>query len=266
MIGIFDSGVGGMTVARSIEQLLPTYPLLYLGDIAHSPYGPKSAQTIIDCAINNTRFLISKGAKLIVIACNSAASVATDSLRQQFQIPIIEVILPAIEEAARTTKNGRIGLIGTSATIRSTSYETALTGINQNIKIFTKACPLLVPLVEEGWHNKRETKMILKRYLHSLKNSQLDTLILGCTHYPLLKHLIGPRIGKKVFLIDSSETTAKYLKHYLHQNPHLKPTEPHTPEQNRYYITDYNDTAQKVANRIFNRHIDLLLTRNICKS
>lgn len=257
MIGIFDSGVGGMTVARAIEHLLPNHPILYLGDIARTPYGPKSNQTIVGYSIENTAFLLERGAKIVVIACNSASSVATEVLRDQFDVPIIEVISPAVEEAAQLTRNGKIGIIGTRATIRSGSYNTLLKQHNEKLKVFSKACPLLVPLAEEGWTNKRETKMIIRRYLHPLKNSQLDTLVLGCTHYPLLKHLIGPRIGKKVSLIDSSETTASYLKEYLEKNPILSPVPSHTPEQNSYFVTDRTETAQNVANRIFGRHIDL---------
>lgn len=260
MIGIFDSGVGGMTVARAIEHLLPDRPILYLGDIARTPYGPKSNQTIVGYSLENTSFLIENGAKIIVIACNSASSVATQVLRKQFDVPIIEVISPAVLEAVKVTRNGKIGIIGTRATIRSGSYISLIQQQNEDLKVYSKACPLLVPLVEEGWTNKRETKMILRRYLHPLKNVQLDTLVLGCTHYPLLKHLIGPRIGKKVTLIDSSETTALYLKRYLEKKPVIDPEENHTPAENRYFVTDRTETAQNVANRIFARHIDLQTT------
>lgn len=258
MIGIFDSGVGGMTVARAIEQKLPQFPLLYLGDIARTPYGPKSDQTIIDYSIENTAFLVKNGAKIVVIACNSASSVATETLRRQFDIPIIEVISPAAKEAATITKNKKVGIIGTRATIRSGIYESMLKNHSDSIKVFSQACPLLVPLVEEGWINKRETKMILRRYLYPLKNAQLDTLVLGCTHYPLLKKLIGPKIGKKVTLVDSSEATARYLQEFLNREKVITPEKDHTPLQNRYYVTDITETATNVAERIFGRPIDLL--------
>ena len=182
MIGIFDSGVGGMTVARAVEQLLPGQPLLYLGDIARTPYGTKSAQTIIDYSVENTRFLVHNGAKIVVIACNSASSVATDRLRQEFNIPIIEVITPAVQQAISNSRTGRIGIIGTRATIRSGIYEAKIREQSPEYHVFSKACPLLVSLVEEGWIGKRETKMILRRYLHALKDQQIDTLVLGCTH------------------------------------------------------------------------------------
>jgi len=258
MIGIFDSGVGGMTVARAVEQLLPDHPLLYLGDIARSPYGPKSARTIIDYSVENTNFLIENGAEIIVIACNSASSVATDRLRQQFNIPIIEVISPAVDEAVTRSRTGRIGIIGTRATIRSGIYEEQILSKKPDYKVFSKACPLLVSLVEEGWINKRETKMILRRYLHDLKNQQIDTLVLGCTHYPLLKHLIQPRVGRKVTLIDSSAATAHFLKNYLDENPASQPPASHTPVRNRYYVTDLTETAAHLACKIFGRRIDLM--------
>lgn len=257
MIGIFDSGVGGMTVARAVEQLLPHYPLTYLGDIARTPYGTKSARTIIEYSIENTRFLLDHGAKLIIIACNTASSVATDRLRDEFDIPIIEVITPAVEQALRQSGKGRIGIIGTRATIRSGVYETMILAQQPGHKVFSSACPLLVPLVEEGWMSKRETKMILRRYLHPLKDQQIDTLVLGCTHYPLLKHLIQPRIGKRVTLIDSSIAAAEYLRQYLASNTVLTEDENHLPNENRYFVTDLTESAQFIAAKIFNRPINL---------
>jgi glutamate racemase len=260
MIGIFDSGVGGMTVARAVEQLLPGHPLLYLGDIARTPYGTKSAQTIIDYSIENTRFLVQNGAQIVVIACNSASSVATDRLRQEFNIPIIEVITPAVQQAISKSRTGRIGIIGTRATIRSGIYEAKIREQSPEYHVFSKACPLLVSLVEEGWIGKRETKMILRRYLHDLKNQQIDTLVLGCTHYPLLNHLIQPRIGKKVTLIDSSAATALFLKNYLENNGDFQPSDNHDPGQNRYFVTDLTETAEHIATKIFGRNIELLTT------
>lgn len=258
MIGIFDSGVGGMTVAQAVEQLLPDYPLLYLGDIARTPYGTKSARTIIDYSVENTRFLVQNGAKVIVIACNSASSVATERLRREFNIPIIEVITPAIKEALAKSRTGRIGIIGTRATIRSGVYEDKIRQQSPDYKVFSKACPLLVPLVEEGWTGKRETKMILRRYLHDLKNQQIDTLILGCTHYPLLKPLIQARIGRKVTLIDSSAATALFLKSYIERDTTFPTTGNHDPSQNRFFVTDLTATAAQIASKIFGRTIELL--------
>lgn len=257
MIGIFDSGVGGMTVARAVELLLPRFPLLYLGDIARSPYGTKSDRTIVEYSIENTRFLLERGAKVIVIACNSASSVATDRLRQEFNIPIIEVITPAVDQALRKTRNGTIGIIGTKATIRSNIYERKILAEKPDFRVISTPCPLLVPLVEEGWTNKQETKMILRRYLHSLRESRVDTLVLGCTHYPLLKHLIQPRIGKKVTLIDSSLAAAEYLQRYLQDNPDFAPCAQHELSSNRYFVTDLTESTRFMAEKIFDRPIDL---------
>jgi len=257
MIGIFDSGIGGMTVARAVEQLLPNHPLIYFGDIARTPYGPKSPETIIGYSIRNTEFLLEKGATIIIIACNSASSVATDALRERFQVPIIEVISPAVAKAVSISKSRRIGIIGTKATVKSDVYQQKICRINPDFDVFSVACPLLVPLVEEGWLNKRETKMIIRRYLHPLKDKQIDTLVLGCTHYPLLSELIQARIGKRVQLIDSSVETAHHAKKYLEKHPQLVPQVEQASHS--YYTSDSTETARQVAKRIFNRPMELIV-------
>jgi glutamate racemase len=260
MIGIFDSGIGGMTVARAVEQLLPDYSIVYFGDIARTPYGSKSAATITDYSLRNTEFLLEKGAEIIIIACNSASSVATETLRREFQAPIIEVITPAAEKAIATTRNGRIGVIGTRATIRSGVYEQTICHSQPEFQVFSEACPLLVPLVEEGWINRQETKMILRRYLHPLQDRQIDTLVLGCTHYPLLKGLIQARIGKRVKLIDSSVETAKYVRDLLTARPELVRRQENGAATHRYYVSDLTDAARTVAAKIFERPLELLLS------
>jgi glutamate racemase len=256
MIGVFDSGVGGMTVARAIEESMPQYSLVYFGDLARTPYGPKSPAAIQEYSRQNIRFLLKKGAKCIIIACNSASSVAADVLKKEFSIPIIEVVTPAVEKVVSLAEVKRIGIIGTRATIKSKLYEKLITEKQPGYKIFSRACPLLVPLVEEGWLNKRETKMIIRRYLHPLREKQLDALILGCTHYPILKKLINARIGKKVKIIDSSMEVAATLKTYLDQNPDLK-SELSLDSQSSYYVSDLTQTAEKTAMRIFGRKIHL---------
>jgi len=246
-----------MTVARAIERLLPNHPLIYFGDIARTPYGPKSPETIIGYSIRNTKFLLEKGATVIIIACNSASSVATNALREHFQVPIIEVISPAVTKAVNISKSGRIGIIGTKATVKSDIYQHKIRENNPDFEVFSVACPLLVPLVEEGWLKKRETKMIIRRYLHPLKNKQIDTLVLGCTHYPLLSSLIQARIGKRVQLIDSSVETAYYAKEYLEKHPHLVPRVEQASHS--YYTSDSTETARQVAKRIFNRPMELIV-------
>jgi glutamate racemase len=259
MIGIFDSGVGGMTVARAVERLLPDYPQVYFGDLARAPYGPKSRERIIQYSLDNTRFLLEHGAKLIIIACNSAASVATDLLVREFSVPIFEVITPAVRQAVAVSATGRIGVIGTLATIRSGVYEKKILAAAPGSRVFSAPCPLLVPLVEEDWLDGRETKMILRRYLHPLKLKQVDSLVLGCTHYPLLRELIQPRIGRRVKVIDSSVAVAEELRAYLEGNPEMA-SKLRRQENSRYYVSDVTEAAQAIAARIFGRPIELLRT------
>jgi len=221
MIGIFDSGVGGLTVARAIMQQIPGYDIVYFGDTAHTPYGTKSSETVIGYTINNIEFLLSRGAELIVIACNTASSVATAAVLKQFSVPIFEVITPAVELAVQASKNLNFGIIGTRATITSGIYETKIIENQPQARVYSVACPLLVPLVEEGWLDKAETAMIVKKYLQPLKTRQIDTLILGCTHYPLLKKVIQRKIGKRVHLIDSSVSVSNSVKAFLAANSQI---------------------------------------------
>lgn len=255
MIGIFDSGVGGMTVARAIEQYCPGYPLVYLGDLARTPYGSKSPAMITEYSHRNTEFLLKQGAKLIVIACNSAASTASTFLRNQYSQLIIDVIVPAVAKAAAVSKSGRIGLIGTRATVNSGLYEQRLHAARPGCSVYSQACPLLVPLVEEGWLDRRETKMIVKKYLHPLRDKQIDTLILGCTHYPLLKKTIAPRIGRRVHIIDSSIEVALLLKSMLDADAQLRAQlyQPSIP--NRFFVSDIPAPVHALASTIFGRPV-----------
>jgi glutamate racemase len=257
MIGIFDSGVGGMTVARAVETLLPDYQITYYGDLARTPYGSKSPEAIIEYSISNTEFLLNHGASVIIIACNSAASVASNILRQKFNVPIFEVITPAVERAVSSTVSGNIGIIGTRATVRSGIYDEKIKELAPGFHVFSKACPLLVPLVEEGWLEARETKMILRKYLTPLKQKQIDTLVLGCTHYPLLKDLIQHRMGiNRVRLIDSSIEVALTLKKYLGVNENVCKIL-QRGSKNKYFVSDMTKAALATAEKIFGRHINL---------
>jgi len=264
MIGIFDSGVGGMTVAHAIEQALPERRLVYLGDLARTPYGSKSPETIRGYAEENIAFLRRKGAKIIVIACNSAASVAADEMRRRFAMPIFDVIAPAVARIARLPlpNNGRrrVGVIGTRATVQSAVYREKIRKVCGEAEVFSQACPLLVPLVEEGWLNKRETKMILRRYLTPLQRHQVDSLVLGCTHYPLLGELIQARMGRRVRVIDSSRELAAGLKGYLAENQEVAQTLA-VAGDNCYYVTDVTPAALDTARKIFGRDIELKRVR-----
>ena len=246
MIGIFDSGVGGLTVARAIMQQIPGYDIVYFGDTAHTPYGTKSAQTVIGYTINNIKFLLSRGAELIVIACNTASSVVSAPVLKQFSVPIFEVITPAVKLAVQASKNLNFGIIGTRATITSGIYEKKIMENQPRASVYSVACPLLVPLVEEGWLDKAETAMIVKKYLQPLKTRQIDTLILGCTHYPLLKKVIQRKIGKRVHLIDSSISAASGVKRFLAANTQIDQRLGRN-DRLTLFVSDVTDQFKKIA-------------------
>ena len=256
MIGIFDSGIGGLTVVKALMEHLSGYDIIYLGDTARTPYGTKSSETVKKYALENTEFLLSKGAKIVIIACNTASSVATEIVAENFDVPIFEVITPAVELSIKTSHKQCIGIIGTRATVKSGIYEKKIKEINPQARIYSKACPLLVPLVEEGWINKPETKMIVKKYLHSLKVRQIDTLILGCTHYPLLKDIIQKKIGKRVSIIDSSIAVASNVKAFLEKHQELDNM---LSKKGRYtfFVSDVTEQFKKTATSMLKRNINL---------
>ncbi len=250
-------------MAHAIEQTCPNQPFIYFGDLARTPYGPKSPETIRRYARENIEFLLAKGAKLIIIACNSAASVAADEMRAEFDQPVFDVIGPAVAKVNQICNDllnlRRVGIIGTRATVESGVYERQIKAVNKTVAVYSEACPLLVPLVEEGWLNMRETKMVLRRYLRPLKNKQVAALVLACTHYPLLKPLIQPRIGKRVQIVDSSIEVAAALQEFLDANPQY--TKKHEPErQSEFYVSDKTAVAAETARRIFGRRINLIKT------
>lgn len=211
-IGVFDSGVGGLTVFKSITEAFKNIDIYYLGDTARVPYGNKSKETIVRYSVECASFLY-RNYKIdaLVIACNTASSYAYDVLKTILPIPVIGVVLPGAESAVRKTNNNRVGVIGTTATIRSNSYKNAIKSLNPDIEVFQKACPLLVPLVEEGWIEGDITRAVLKRYLDELTADGIDTLILGCTHYPVLKDCIK-NIYPYLNVVDSSDVIVEYIK------------------------------------------------------
>ena len=225
-IGIFDSGIGGLTVLKEVLKMLPSEDTLYLGDTARLPYGTKSEETVIKYSIENTRFLLKYDIKLLIVACNTASAVSLPVLRKQFSIPIVGVIEAGARAAVRATKNGKVGIIGTDTTISSSAYTKAIKSVSPDIDTTGQPCPLFVPLVEEGWIDDDITLSVAERYLGPLKNKDIDTLVLGCTHYPLLKGVIQKVMGSGVTLIDSAEETAIEVKDVLTQlipNPTLPP-------------------------------------------
>jgi len=260
MIGIFDSGIGGLTVARAFMHQLPGYDFLYFGDTARTPYGTKSPGTVIEYALQDTEFLIRKGAKVVVMACNTASSVATERVADAFQIPIFDVIAPAVETSLAVSRSGRIGVIGTRATVNSGVYQRKIQAAKPDAKVYAAACPLLVPLVEEGWLRKPVTAMIVKRYLHPLKVRQIDTLILGCTHYPLLAGMIQRKIGKRVAVIDSSVGVAAAVKSFLEQHTEIDGKMSRTGET-RLFVSDITSQFEKVARSTLKERLPLKLVK-----
>jgi len=227
MIALFDSGYGGVTVLKPIMKLLPQYDYLYLGDNARAPYGNHSNENIIRFTETAVRHLFEQGVKLIIFACNTASSVALRHCQEKFIVSpglnkknILGVLIPVAEKAAQ--EKGSIAVIGTKATINSDAYQKEIHKINPQLNVFQYATPLLVPLIEEGWHNKPETNMILKKYLRPIKSKQVKTLILGCTHYPIIKDKIQRYMGKKVKILTSGNIVAQRLKDYLQRHPEIE--------------------------------------------
>lgn len=214
-IGIFDSGVGGLTVAKELIHQLPYEDIIYFGDTARVPYGIKSRETVIRFSIENTLFLLKQEVKLICVACNTVSSVALPVIKNHFRVPIVGVITPGVREAVYATKNKRIGVIGTKGTIKSNAYQAEINQLDPSVKVTSIACPLFVPLAEEGWTKGKVVAEIARSYLKPLKDARVDTVILGCTHYPLLKHLIQEAMGKQVTLIDSAKQVAIEVKKIL---------------------------------------------------
>ncbi len=256
MIGVFDSGIGGLTVVKEINQQLPGVSVLYLGDTARTPYGTKSLETIRQYAKECAEFLLKQGATVVVIACNSASSAAAEELRRTIAVPVFDVIAPAAKRAVDLSIKKRIGLIGTRATVNSDAYERAIHAIDPNITVLGVPCPLFVPLVEEGWEKQGETVSIVKRCLQGLKTKTIDTLILGCTHYSLLREIIQRKIGRKVKLVDPAEEVVKELATYLKRNPEIEKTLT-KGEDHRFFVTDVTEQFQAVAQHWLKRSLRL---------
>lgn len=247
-IGIFDSGIGGLTVVREVTNLLPNEKLVYFGDTARVPYGSKSPRVVREFALQDALFLSTKNIKAMIIACNTASAEALELLQKEFDIPVIGVIKPGATAAANVTKNGKIGVIGTYGTIASGAYKTELLAVNSSLEVISVACPLLVPLVEEGWESKEVTREILREYLSPLIDKNIDTLILGCTHYPILKQLIREVAGEEVVLIDSAEASAAELERILNDKG-LSAAKEDTPVEHEYYVSDFPFKFKETAER-----------------
>lgn len=216
-IGVFDSGIGGLTVVAALRRLLPHESILYIGDTARVPYGGKTRETIEQYSLEISRELLRHDAKIIVVACNTATALALPHLKEKLRVPVIGVIRSGARAAVSATRNGHIGVIGTRATIASRAYEHAIHEINPALRVTARACPIFVPLIEEGWLDDDVTKSVIARYLSDLKRAGIDTLVLGCTHYPLLKNALHNYLGDEITLVDSAENCARAVLERLSQ-------------------------------------------------
>lgn len=246
-IGIFDSGVGGLTVLREIMQVLPQEDTLYFGDTARVPYGTKSPETVTRYAAEIAAFLVKRDIKLLVVACNTASAVALPSLKRHLSIPVVGVIEPGARKAVEVTRTGLIGVIGTAGTIRSSAYTRAIKRLKPDAEVLTRACPLFVPLAEEGWTDNQVARLTAQTYLQELKEAAVDTLVLGCTHYPLLKQMIADVMGPDVTLVDSAAETARTVAGILADKRMLRP--PAEKGNHNYFVSDIPAGFVRVGNR-----------------
>jgi glutamate racemase len=252
-IGIFDSGVGGLTVLHALLASLPREHLVYLGDTGRHPYGTKSAETVTRYSLENAEFLVARGVKMLVVACNTASSVALAAVAARFPVPVVGVIDPGARAAVARTRNGRVGVIGTEGTIASGAYTAALRALRPGLEIYTRPCPLLVPLAEEGWLDGPIPRGVVETYLATLRKSGIDTLVLGCTHYPLLKPVIADVVGDGVALVDSAEETAREVgalleKHGLARRRGAGSTS--------FFVTDVPDRFVRIGQRFLGARLE----------
>ena len=253
-IGIFDSGIGGLTVVKRIISMLPNENIVYFGDTARVPYGSKSNSTVVEYATQDAQFLINKNVKLIIVACNTASSVALDTLQNKYDIPIIGMIEPGSKLALEKTKNGRIGVIGTNSTINNKAYSEQLNELDKGLKIIEKSCPLFVPIAEEGWLDHEATKLIAMEYLQDFIDADVDTLILGCTHYPLLAETIQKIMGESVSLIDSGFAASLQVENYLEGRGVRNDSVQLGTKQ--FYVSDLPNKFKSIAERFLGSEVN----------
>ncbi|MGB4439979.1 MAG: glutamate racemase [Sedimentibacter sp.] len=255
-IGIFDSGVGGLTVMREVMEQLPFENIIYFGDTARIPYGSKSEQTIRKYSYQCSSFLKNKNVKTIVIACNTASSIALDNLKNNFDIPIIGVIDPGARSAAAATETGRIGVIGTIATINSNAYQSKIMEYRHDAEVIGIPCPLFVPIVEEGWEYSNVAELTAEKYLEELIEHDVDALVLGCTHYPILRHTIKKVVGPNVKLVNPAYETARDLKKMLEEKNLLN--ESFEKPRYEYYASDAPERLRRIGGNFLKKEIDNL--------
>jgi len=246
-IGIFDSGIGGLTVVKEIVAKLPLENIIYLGDTARVPYGIRSPETVTRYSFENTQFLLSQEIKMLVVACNTASAISLDAVKKEFPLPIIGVLEPGARAAVAATRTRKLGVIGTEATIASGAYEAAIKRLAPDVEVHSLACPLFVPLAEEGWTDNDVAQLIAGKYLAPLRKTGIDTLVLGCTHYPLFKSVIARAVDPDIRLIDSATETAKEVEDVLDK---LK-WRINGPGEGvrKFYVTDLPSRFEKIGKR-----------------
>lgn len=252
-IGVFDSGIGGLTVMHALMERLPHESMIYFGDTARVPYGPKSPATVTRFSFENVELLTRRGIKAVVVACNTATAHALPALRERFDLPIVGVVGPGARAAVQATRTGRVGVIGTHGTIGSGAYERALLDLRSDLEVVSRACPLFVPLAEEGMTEHPAARLIAAEYLAPFRDDGVDTLILGCTHYPLLKPVIAETLGPDVTLIDSAEETARETAELLAERELARADG--RPEY-RYLVSDLPDQFLRVGQRFLGERIE----------
>ncbi len=260
-IGVFDSGFGGLTVMKAIRHALPHENIIYFGDTARVPYGSKSPETIFRYTVENSDFLIEQGIKVLVIACHTACSIALNEIQQMFDIPIIGVLAPGVEEVVKHTKTGQIAILGTRATISSGVYQEEITKQIPHADIMAISCPLFVPLVEEGYVEHPVTETIIQEYLRPLRHKTIDTLLLACTHYPLLKNLIQKELGENVILIDPATSCADNIKELLVQKD-LENPQKQSPNY-QFYVTDDPEKFRLLGKNFLSYPIEYIISKPV---
>lgn len=253
-IGVFDSGVGGLTVVKQVMKVMPHEHIVYFGDTARVPYGTKSKDAVTKYSLQNVRFLQSKDVKAIIVACNTASSNSLEAMRAATDIPIFGVVVPGVEAAVRATQNQKVGVIGTIATVRSGAYESMIRQKNPDIAVYSKACPLFVPLAEEGWTDNDISRLTAQQYLKELLAKDIDTLVLGCTHYPLLKRCIGTTVGERVKLVDPAKATARQVRDFLAQQNRLNEND--TEGERHFYLSDTTSMFQALCQKALKHPYD----------
>jgi len=253
-IGIFDSGLGGLTVLKSLEKILPNESFIYFGDTAHVPYGTKSAETVVRYSQSIMDFFQKHDTKAVVIACNTASAVAFQHLKQLYDVPIFDVVTPSVEFAIHNTKNKNIGVVGTFSTIYSNAYTKMFQKLSSNCNVKEIACPLFVPIIEEGWADTNIAKSIAETYLNEFQNINIDTLILGCTHYPIMVNTIQKVLSNQINLVFSGKTVGIKLKAYL-KKQNIESSSQSPPEA-KYFVTDFPQKFDELGSRFLGRQLN----------